>query len=374
MDNTMPVSQEEEESDQTDRPMKKLRFDEALDNLASVSDYNANLAPSLVDRQIEELNQSRRDSRLETLLTGPTKDEEDVDKGKGVTEVATDANENSENYYIEGDFENLSSEQNELLHSAVESYIYLPKTTLQKVYKEFNAETVEKGSPTIHWSKTNLKSWLRKASNFYDHMNRWELITHTLEQQNNNISEDESSQIRPKENRRLTFQDKVSVRKFFTAAPATISHVLELEEVDLVSEEKQDWTTEELEVLETAIEAYKYFPKAVVKKVHKELRSIVDSREVKIFSKLQISNWYRAALASEACDMKHYEELGSVRWKVRDRLEEMRSKDPEEEEPRNCPVKIRFTEMVEVNIFDVNSPVSRLVGDMNGEIDTLKEL
>lgn len=361
MDTTVPVIQEEEDSDQTVRPMKKLRFDQALDNLSSFvrSDHNANLAPSLLDdRQIEELNRSRRDSRLETLLTELTKDEEDVDKDKGVTEVETDASENSENYYIEGDFENLSFEQNELLHSAVDSYIYLPKTTLQKVYKEFNAEKVEKGSPTIHWSKTNLKSWLREASNFYDHMNRWELITYTLEQQNNN----KSSLIRPKENRRLTFRDKVTVRKFFTAAPANISHVLELEEVDLVSEEKQEWTQEELEVLETAIEAYKYFPKAVVKKVHKELRSIVDSMEVKICSKLQISNWYRAALASE--------ELGSVRWKVRDRLEEMRAKDPTEEEPRNCPVKIRFTEMVEVNIFDVNSPASRFMGDMNGGIVT----
>lgn len=151
------------------------------------------------------------------------------------------------------------------------------------------------------------------------------------------------------------------MRRFFTGAPATISHVLELEEVDLVCEEKQDWTQEQLEILETAIEAYKYFPKAVVKKVHKELRSIIDSKEVRIVSKLQISNWLKAALASE--------DLGSVRWKVQDRLEELRAQDPEAEESRKCPVKVKFIEMVEVKIFDVNSPVSRLVGDTNDGIE-----
>ena len=361
MDTTMPViREEEEESDLTDRPMKKMRFDQALDTLAekssSVSDHNANLAPCLVNRQTGEGNSGLESPLL--IESTPTNAKNDVNKSKADAE---DAGENSGNYYIEGDFENLSSEQNELLHSAVDSYIYLPKTTLQKVYKEFNAEKEEKGSPTIHWSKTNLKSWLREASNYYDHMLRWELTLYKLEQKNNNIREEEISQSKPKENRKLKFRDKVSVRKFFTGAPATISHVLELEEVDLVCEEKQDWTQEQLEVLETAIEAYKYFPKAVVKKVHKELRSIVDSKEVRIVSKLQISNWLRAALASE--------DLGSVRWKVQDRLEGMRAQDPEAEEPRKCPVKVKFTEMVEVKIFDVNSPVSRLVGDLNDEIE-----
>lgn len=171
MDTTMPVIREEEESDSTDRPMKKMRFDQALDDLAvkssSMSDHNANLAPCLVDRQTGEGNPGL-ESPLLTEST-PTNAENDVNKGKADAE---DAGENSGHYYIEGDFENLSSEQNELLHSAVDSYIYLPKTTLQKVYKEFNAEKEEKGSPTIHWSKTNLKSWLREASNYYDHMLR----------------------------------------------------------------------------------------------------------------------------------------------------------------------------------------------------------
>jgi len=371
VDTRMSVDQEDEgqasRSDPTNRPAKKMRFDQALDILASreaelsVSDHNANLAPCLDNQQNIE-----PDSALGRPLHDRSKSTQDIetDADKGdAGEAETGASENAEYYYIEGDFDNLSLEQNELLHSAVESYIYLPKTTLQKVYKEFNVGK-EKGSPTVYWSKASLKSWFEVASNFYDHIKRFELITDTLENQNNNISsEEEKSMVRPKENRNLKFRDKVSVRKFFTGAPAAISHSLELEEVDLVCEEKQDWTQEQLEILGTAIEAYKYFPKAIVKKVHKELRCIVvDSREVRICSKLQISNWLKASLAYE-------EEVGSVRWKVQDRLEEIRGHDPEDEEPRISPVKVKFTENVEVNIFEVNSPASRMLGDTDGEIE-----
>ena len=363
VDTRMSVVQENDDqaSDHTERPVKKMRFDQALDILAesSVSDHNANLAPCLEDQQNEEQDNTLR-SPIHDNSKSTQDIETDADKGDA-GEAGTGASDNTEYYYIEGDLDSLSPEQNELLHSAVDSYIYLPKTTLQKVYKEFNAGK-EKGSPTIYWSKVSLKSWFEVASNSYDHIKRFEMITDKLENQNNNISEEERSLVRPKENRSLKFRDKVSVRKFFTGAPATFSHVLELEEVDLVCEEKQDWTQDQLEILETAIEAYKYFPKAVVKKVHKELRCIVESREVRICSKLQISNWLKAALASE-------EEVGSVRWKVQDRLEEMRSLDPEDEEPRISPVKVNFTDNVEVNIFEVNSPASRMLGDMNGEIE-----
>ena len=369
VDTTTSVVKEnkDEASSPTNRPVKKMRFDQALDNLTeeggvktSVSDHNANLAPC----EDDDLQNRNQDNASGNPILDKSESPGDVENEAEKNDAGGDgtgANENVDNYYIEGDFDNLSLEQNELLHSAVDSYIYLPKTTLQKVYKEFNAGK-EKGSPTIYWSKMNLKSWFEVASNFYNHMTRLDTILNKVEHQNNNTSEDESSLASPKENRKLKFFDKVSVRKFFKAAPATISHVLEKEEVDLVCEEKQDWTEEQLEILETAIEAYKYFPKAVVKKVHKELRCFVDSREVRICSKLQISNWLKAALASE-------DEVGSVRWKVQDRLEEMRSKDPEDEESRISPVKVKFKEIIEVNIFEVNSPASRLVGNMNGDIE-----
>ena len=40
----------------------------------------------------------------------------------------------------------------------------------------------------------SLKSWFEQASNFYNHMNRFDTILNKVEYQNNNVSEDDSSE------------------------------------------------------------------------------------------------------------------------------------------------------------------------------------
>ena len=350
------------ESASFDRPAKKMRFDESLGSMSdtdkkrgtsSLSDHNANLAPcpgaGLVE---EELQLEARGGQCISSKPSAITREDNGTESDGDTGETDDT---EAEYYIEGNFDNLSLEQQELLFSAVDSYMYLPKTTLQKVYNEFNGRNGndEKG-PIIYWTKSSLKNWFEVASNFYDHEIRLDLILDTLESHNN--SDDRSSLVRPREDRRLKFCEKVAVRKYVLGAPANSS--LELEEVDLKCEDKFDWTPEHLEVLETAVAAYKYFPKAIVKKVHRELRNFVGNKES--CSKMQISNWLKAAWSSE--------EFTPVMCRVRERLAELRSKDPENEQSRISAVRVQFSAKVDVKVFGVNSPASTHVGDMSGEI------
>ena len=61
---------------------------------------------------------------------------------------------------------------------------------------------------------------------------------------------------------------------------------------------------------------------------------------------------------------------GGLKCRVQERLAELRSKDPENEQSRISAVRVQFSAKVDVKVFGVNSPASTHVGDMSGEIET----
>ena len=127
-------------------------------------------------------------------------------------------------------------------------------------------------------------------------------------------------------------------------------------------EEEYDFNTDQLEVLESGVCAFKYFPKVVVKKIFKELRAMKTSNS-KPVSRNQISDWLKSSQTEERIPY----EISTA-----ERLEELQGLALEErlwsdlnntgEEERQT--RVRFAAREEVKLYEKNLPASAsLVGD-----------
>ena len=132
-------------------------------------------------------------------------------------------------------------------------------------------------------------------------------------------------------------------------------------------EEDFKFSDDQVEVLETVLCSYKYFPKIIVKKLFKELRAMKRGEEGNNFSKNQISSWLKASSEPEETPFEVV---------TQQRLEELYRVALEEEiwrevdldpEPRQFS-KIRFSSKEEIKLFDKTSPASQcfLLGDEEG--------
>ena len=315
----------------------------ATEELHNLGDVNGNIAPDQID-------QTSSHSRIPKVV---------VSDGGGICSMdAVDGVGN--NVKVEANVVHWSEEQLELLTSAIPSYKFLPKTTIAKMYHEMNSRMKREDPNVDHHivQKRTIHRWLEAATHFYDHGERYEHNLDTMEQSNASRELDDPELAKPKLNRKLSFSEAVQCKNFDIESPASVvvsKEAGEASELKLTDGEDQfDWSEDQLEVLNTTVAAYKYYPKLVVKKVFKELRKMPLVGNTAC-SKLQISNWLKEVTASE--------DITPAQWKVQEKLDIIRSKAREDVEEHESTkdasrVKVQFSETIGIKLFERNSPAN----------------
>jgi len=275
--------------------------------------------------------------------------------------VNNDDNANVNNYYVnrdEIDNKNVdsiwTSTQLELLVSAIPSYKFLPRTTVQTLHKDLVKLVVKKEDKAIITRKF-VKDWFDAHSDNYDHLARTEKILKTIKVQNNNetnLKENfDAKKFENRQGRRLTFSGKVQSKTFNIHAPAKVF----LTEQEAKNDQGMEypWSVEQLEVLETAVDAYKYFPKIVVRKVCKELREMSVGRTQTFFNTGQVAKWFRNAKNGNS------DEEDEDGFDILQKINDDNDMEVEDQIPRTR--KIQFLSRVQINLFDTSSPASPFV-------------
>ena len=152
---------------------------------------------------------------------------------------------------------------------------------------------------------------------------------------------------------KLKFSDTVNMKFFHIETPSHFVASQNEIETKMTAKDFQ-WYPEEIEVMETAVSAFRYFPKAVVKRVHKELKemNIGDRR----CSKLQVCNWLK-----EASEEDNDEE--EIEVKIRNKLLELRNNDDQanvNQDPLKIS-KVTFSNRLGIKVYDRDSPATELV-------------
>ena len=314
----------------------------ATEQFHNLGDVNGNIAPDHVDQMSSH-------SRIPKVV---------VSEGGGICSLdAVDGVCN--NVKVEANV-HWSEEQLELLTSAIPSYKFLPKTTIAKMYHEMNSRMRREDLNVEHHivQKRTIHRWLEAATHFYDHGERYEHNLDTMEQSNASRELDDPELAKPKLDRKLSFSEAVQCKNFDIESPASVvvlKEAGEASELKLTDGEDQfDWSEDQLEVLNTTVAAYKYYPKLVVKKVFKELRKMPPVGNTAC-SKLQISNWLKEVTASE--------DITPAQWKVQEKLDIIRSRAPEDVEEQESTkdasrVKVQFSETIGIKLFERNSPAN----------------
>ena len=314
----------------------------ATEQFHNLGDVNGNIAPDHVDQMSSH-------SRIPKVV---------VSEGGGICSLdAVDGVCN--NVKVEANV-HWSEEQLELLTSAIPSYKFLPKTTIAKMYHEMNSRMRREDLNVEHHivQKRTIHRWLEAATHFYDHGERYEHNLDTMEQSNASRELDDPELAKPKLNRKLSFSEAVQCKNFDIESPASVvvlKEAGEASELKLTDGEDQfDWSEDQLEVLNTTVAAYKYYPKLVVKKVFKELRKMPPVGNTAC-SKLQISNWLKEVTASE--------DVTPAQWKVQEKLDMIRSRAQEDVEEQESTkdasrVKVQFSETIGIKLFERNSPAN----------------
>ena len=228
------------------------------------------------------------------------------------------------------------------LESAVPSYKYLPRTTLQKIFQDINNR---RRNPR-KVAKSCLESWFKVASDHYDHNQRLQINFSKIKLTNDlKVMESDSLNETNGRVRKIQFEDKYAYRKFYIDAPP------QLLTKECFKNVKGDfsfqWSEEQLEVLDTAIDAFKYNPKAVAKKVHKEVRTL----KTEHCSKLQVVKWLENAVDHQSEQISE-----RIETSIKDKLKEVNVEDNYVMKSRSP--KLTFSSSVDVREFDKHLPAS----------------
>ena len=256
-----------------------------------------------------------------------------------------------------------TANQMELLVSAIPSYKFLPRTTVQTLHKDLkNLVSNKDGKMLI--TRGTVKSWFDAHSDNYDHVARTDKILRTIKEKNVTLVEgsdiDDNENFENKKNKvrhekKLTFSNKVQQKTFYIDAPAQV-FITDQEANDAQGSEFS-WTKQQLEVLETAVDAYKYFPKIVVKKVCKELKEMAGRGET-LCNRSHVSKWLKNA-KNEVSDDDDTNSSDNDGYDMLQKINDDNDMEMEDQRPRLK--KIKFLSRVEINLYDTSSPASPFV-------------
>ena len=361
----------------------KLETDEGETSSRIVKDVNDNI-PS----EEEVIDEAKDGQHIEVVITSsysiPDSDNSDHDHQDPRSEidnvyyeekegeVARELPVENEDHSLDNDDSFWSPAQLEILESCVDSFKYLPKTTVAKLYQDLNKDEVKMDS-RMHEvvSKETIRHWLTRATGNYDFEARYDSVFETIEFCNDEIVDPllKADRVPTK----LTFSEIVKVKNFNVESPSPCflgEYETETETSLMDKEENFKFSDSQVEVLESGLCSYKYFPKIIVKKLFKELRAMKRGEEGNNFSKNQISSWLKASSEPEETPFEVV---------TQQRLEELHRVALEEElwrgvdvepEPRQSS-KVRFSAKEEVKLFDKTCPASQcfLLGDEEGNDD-----
>lgn len=236
------------------------------------------------------------------------------------------------------------------LESAIPSYKYLPRTTLQKILGDINNR--RKNHKKI--TKSSLESWFKVASDHYDHNLRLQTIFNKIEIGNSmKPSESDDKSEMSGNAKKIQFNEKYAYRKFYIDAPPQLMTKESFKSVKGAF--SFQWSKEQLEVLDTAIDAFKYNPKVVAKKVHKEVRAM----KTESCSKLQVVKWLENAVDHQSEQISE-----RIENSIKDKLKEVNVEDNYVMKSRSP--KLTFASTVDVRQFDKYLPAS----DVSEPIDS----